>query len=130
MKKHMLQLTVVMLAGGAVAAAAQQPTHPMQMQMQSKGAMPCMMAMHGMMMGEGMGGGMMPPDHAQMGAMRGMNDSSRMHEKMNDAHMRGMMSDSAQMAHMRSDLGLTDALFVNSGSSANLAAARACPRSR
>ncbi|HEX2601574.1 MAG TPA: Spy/CpxP family protein refolding chaperone [Gemmatimonadaceae bacterium] len=68
-----------------------------------------MMAMHGMMMGGGMGGGMMPPDHAQMDGMRNMNDSSRMHERMNGAHMREMMSDSAHMAQMRSQLGLTDA---------------------
>ena len=107
MKKHTLQLTVAMLAGSAVAAAAQQPTRPMQMR--DQGAMPCMEAMHGMMMGGGMGGGMMPPDHAQMDGMRKMNDSSRMHQRMNGAHMREMMSDSAHMAQMRSELGLTDA---------------------
>ncbi|HZE08809.1 MAG TPA: Spy/CpxP family protein refolding chaperone [Gemmatimonadaceae bacterium] len=105
MKKHMLQLAVAMLAGSALSTAAQQPTRPMQMQ--NEAAMGCMMAMHGMMMGDGMAGGMMRPGEGQMGGMRGemrgMNDSSS---------KRGMMNDSAHLAQMRSDLGLSEAQMM------------------
>lgn len=111
MKNHMLQLAVVMVAGSALAAAAQQPSAGMEMQNQP--GMPCMMAMHGMMMGEGMPGGMMPPGQGPMrgmrGEMRGMNDSSHMGAMMDSSHMRGMMNDSSHMAQMRSELDLTDA---------------------
>ena len=111
MKNHMLQLAVVMVAGSALAAAAQQPSAGMKMQNQP--GMPCMMAMHGMMMGEGMPGGMMPPGQGPMrgmrGEMRGMNDSSHMGAMMDPSHMRGMMNDSSHMAQMRSELGLSDA---------------------
>ena len=108
MKNHMLQLAVVMVAGSALAAAAQQP-----MGMQNPPGMACMMAMHGMMMGEGMPGGMMPPGQGRRremkGGMRGMNDSSHKGAMMDSSHMRGMMNDSSHMAQMRSELGLTDA---------------------
>jgi Spy/CpxP family protein refolding chaperone len=102
MKNHMLQLAVVMMAGSAIAAAAQQPGGSMAMQNQPE--MACMMAMHGMMMGEGVPDGMMPAGQGRMrrmrGEMRGMNDSS---------HMGAMMNDSSHMAQMRSELGLSDA---------------------
>ena len=99
MKKHIVTVAVTMLAGSAL-AAAQQPTGPIQMQNES--GMPCMTAMHGMMMGQGMPGEMMPPGQAHKdghGQMQGTNDSSR----------RGMMSDSSHMAEMKSQLNLTDA---------------------
>jgi Spy/CpxP family protein refolding chaperone len=103
MKSHMLQLAIVMVAGSALAAAAQQPSGSMA---QNPPGMACMMAMHGMMMGEGMPGGMMPP---AQGRMRGMSDSSHMGAMMDPSHMGGMMSDSSHMAQMRSELGLSDA---------------------
>ena len=83
-------------------AAAQQPTRPMEMQ--SPAAMACMNAMHGMMMGEGMAGGMMAPDHERMDAKRG-----EMRGMMKDSAMRGKMNDSSHMAQMRSELGLSEA---------------------
>ncbi len=96
MKNHMLQLALAMLAGSALAAAAQQPG---PVETQNQPGMGCMMAMRGMMMGEGMPGGMMPP--GQMRRMRGeMRDSS---------HAGAMMNDSSHMAQMRSELGLSDA---------------------
>jgi hypothetical protein len=111
MKNQMLPLAVVMVAVSALAAAAQQPNG--RMEMQNQPGMPCMMAMHGMMMGEGMPGGMMPPGQGQMrgmrGEMRGMNDSSHMRTMMDSSHMGGMMNDSSHMAQMRSELGLSDA---------------------
>ena len=97
----MLQVAAAMLAGSAM-AAAQQPTRPMDMQ--SQAGMACMNVMHGMMMGEGMPGGMMPPDQARMDAKRG-----EMHEMMKDSAIRGKMNDSAHMAQMRSELGLSEA---------------------
>jgi Spy/CpxP family protein refolding chaperone len=99
MKNHMLQLALAMVAGSAVAAAAQQPG---RIEMQNQPGMGCMMAMHGMMMGEGMPAGMMPP--GQMRRMRG-----EMREMHDSSHMGPMMNDSSHMAEMRSELGLTDA---------------------
>lgn len=93
MKKHMLQIAIAILAGSALAAAAQQPTRPVEMQ--NDGSMPCMMAMHRMMMGAGAPSGMMPPDQGQRGGLRGEG--------------REMMNDSAHMAEMRSQLGLSEA---------------------
>jgi Spy/CpxP family protein refolding chaperone len=120
MKNHMLQHAVAMLAGSAPAAAAQQPSGPMETQNQP--GMACMMAMHGMMMGEAMPGGIMPPGQGRMRGMRGgmrgmndsshmrgMNDSSHMGAMMDSSHMGGMMNDSSHMAQMRSELGLSDA---------------------
>jgi Spy/CpxP family protein refolding chaperone len=92
MKKHLLGLAIAMLTGSALTAAAQQPTQPMDMQ--NPTAMPCMMAMHGMMMGDGMGDEMMRPGERPRGEMRGP---------------RGVMNDSAHMAQMRSELGLSEA---------------------
>ena len=109
MNGHMLKLAVVMVAGSALAAAAQQPSA--RMEMQNQPAMACMMAMHGMMMGEGMPGGMMPPGQGRMrgmrGEMRGMKDSS--HMGADSSHVAEMMNDSSHMARMRSELGLSDA---------------------
>lgn len=95
MHKHTLALAIAILVGFAPAAAAQQPGAPMQM--------PCLMAMHGMMMGDGMAHGMMPdqmPMDGMKSPMQGRNDSPGMH---------GMMNDSSHMARLRSELGLSDA---------------------
>ena len=93
MKKRMLRLALALLAGSPLLTAAQQPSRPMPTQNQS--AVTCPMGMHGMMMGA-MGEGMMRPGQRPMaGAMGGQ--------------MGPMMNDSAMMAQMRSQLGLTDA---------------------
>lgn len=93
MKKQMLQLAVALLAGSPSLAAGQQPARPMPMRNQS--AMACPMAMHGMMM-EPMGDSMMRRGQRPMGGVMG-------------GQMGAMMSDSAMMVRMRSQLDLTDA---------------------
>ena len=80
MTKRTLPLVVAMLTAASLAAAAQQPTHPMHAQNQT--AMPC--DMHGMM-----GSPMQERMSGQMGGM--------------------MMNDSSMMVHMRAELDLTDA---------------------
>jgi Spy/CpxP family protein refolding chaperone len=93
MKKHLLGLAMAASFGFAVTTPAQQPTQPMDMQ--NPAAMPCMMAMHGMMMGDGMAGEMVRPGERAMGGMHG--------------RPREMMNDSSHMAQMRSELGLSEA---------------------
>jgi Spy/CpxP family protein refolding chaperone len=90
MTTRMLPLVAAMLAGTALAGAAQQPSHPMRMQNQS--ATPC--DMHAMMTA----GMMQSPMRGQMsGRMGGM------------GAMGGMMNDSSMMVRMRTELSLTDA---------------------
>lgn len=89
MKMRMLQLAAALLASSPLVTGAQQPPRPMRMQNQS--AMPCPMAMHGMMMGS-MGDSTMRPGQRPMGGQMG-----------------AMMNDSVMMAQMRSQLDLSDA---------------------
>ena len=99
MKRRLIPIAIAILTGSPVVAAAQQQTRPMRMQSQS--SMACPMGMHGMMMG-------------MMGMMG--NDMMRSQQGQGHAMMRGqrgnrtggMMYDSSMMAHMKSQLGLSD----------------------
>ena len=82
MTRRVFPMAALMLAGAAFAAAAQQPTA-----MSNQSSMPC--DMRALMMGPMMHG--------------------RMSGEMGEHRMGGMRNDSSMMAHMRTDLGLTDA---------------------
>lgn len=98
MNRHTLPLAVALLAGSAVAVAAQQPTRPME----NRSGMGCEMAMGGMM--GMMGGGFMGPGRGMRGEMRG----GRMDDQTGGA-MGGSADDSSMMSRVQARLGLTDA---------------------